>query len=129
MSRNGDRERDWILAIDDELAILDIVKTALEIEGYTVHTASTPTEGIKFYEQHWQSIKLVLMDFMMPEMRGDLVFERLRRINPDVRVLLLTGSYLLEGNKEFDGRLRGYMQKPFNLDVLALKVETAIDSH
>lgn len=129
MNRNDDSEQDCILAIDDELAILDIVKTALESEGYTVHTASTPTEGIKFYEQHWRSIKLVLMDFMMPEMTGDLVFEHLHRINPDVRVLLLSGSYLLQGNEKFNSRLRGHMQKPFSLDVLALQVRTAIDSH
>ena len=40
MSRNGDSEQDCILAIDDELAILDIVKTALEIEGFDIHSRS-----------------------------------------------------------------------------------------
>jgi len=129
MSRNGDSEPVSILAIDDEPAILDILKTALEREGYTVHTASTPMAGIKFYEQHWRTIELVLTDFMMPEMTGDMVVEHLQRINPDVRVLLLSGSYVLEGNKKFDNSLRGHMQKPFNLDVLALQVKAAIDSH
>jgi two-component system, cell cycle sensor histidine kinase and response regulator CckA len=127
MSSNGVSQQDFILAIDDELAILDIVKTALETDGYTVHTASTPTEGIKFYEQHWRSIKLVLIDFMMPEMTGDMVFEHLQRINPDVRVLLLSGSYMLGENEKFDSRLRGYLQKPFKLDVLALRVKDSID--
>ena len=129
MSCSSVSRQDCILAIDDELTILDIVKTALETEGYTVHTASTPTKAIKFYEQHWRKIELVLMDFMMPEMTGDLVFEHLQRINPDVRVLLLTGSYMFQRDERFVRRLRGYMEKPINLNVLALRVKDVIDSH
>jgi two-component system, cell cycle sensor histidine kinase and response regulator CckA len=128
MSCSGVSRQHWILAIDDELAILDIVKTALKAEGYTVHIASSPTEGIKFYEQHWRNIKLVLIDFMMPEMTGDLVFEHLQRINPDVRVLLLTGSFMFQKDEKFVRRLRGYMEKPINLDILAVRVKDAIDS-
>ena len=128
MSCSGVSRQDWILAIDDEFAILDIVKTALETEGHTVHTISSPIEGIKFYEQHWTNIKLVLIDFMMPEMTGNLVFERLQRINPDVRVLLLTGSFMFRKDEEFVRRLRGYLEKPINLDVLAVRVKDAIDS-
>jgi two-component system, cell cycle sensor histidine kinase and response regulator CckA len=129
MIPSGISQQDCILAIDDEAAILDIVKTALEPDGYTVHMASTPAEGIQFYEQHWRSIKSVLIDFMMPEMTGDIVVEHLQRINPDIRVLLLSGCYVLEGNNEFEGRLHGYIRKPFSVDVLALRVKDAIDSH
>jgi two-component system, cell cycle sensor histidine kinase and response regulator CckA len=129
MIQSGHSQQDWILAIDDEAAILDIVKTALEPEGYTVHIASTPTEGIEFYEQNWRSIKLVLLDFMMPEMTGDIVVEHLQRINPDIRVLLLSGSYVMQGNNEFEGRLHGYIRKPFSLDALTLRVKDAINSN
>ena len=83
-------EKPGILVIDDETNMLDIIKTTLEGEGYRVFTAGEPQVGLDLYEQHWREIKVVLLDYLMPNMTGDLVFECLQRINPDVRVLLLT---------------------------------------
>jgi len=116
---------DGILAIDDEVAILDIIRITLEGEGYVVHTASTPSEGIKLYTQHRQSIGLVLLDFMMPGMSGDLVLGRLQQINPRVRAILLSGSYMPGENKKFENGLCGCMQKPFSLENLIRQVRTA----
>ncbi len=120
--------KNTVLAIDDEPEILNLFRAALEIHGFIVHTASSPNQGIQLYEQQWQNIQLVLMDFMMPEMTGDLVLERLQRINPDVRVLLVTGSYVRGENGKFEDGLSGYLQKPFDLEVLAQRVRTVIDA-
>jgi CheY-like chemotaxis protein len=76
------KSRGGVLAIDDEPELLKIVKGSLEAHGFEVHTASSAKEGVEFYEQNWENINLVLLDFLMPEMTGDLVFECLKHKNP-----------------------------------------------
>lgn len=111
-----------ILAIDDEPDIVGIVKALLEGEGFTVHTATSPQDGLTLFAQHAAHIKLVLLDYLMPGMKGDVVFERLKRIKPDVKVLLVS-AYADQVAKEMEAReLRGYLRKPFSLEVLVDRV-------
>ena len=128
MSPTRNKKARVILAIDDEAEILEIIKATFESKGYTIHTASHPSEGIGLYERLWREIDLVLLDFLMPEMTGDLVFECLRNINPGARVLLLTACDDNVAKKMFDDGLRGYIQKPFYLDDLSQRVEEEIDA-
>src|SRR5271169_1527543 len=114
--------RDGVLAIDDEPELLDIVRRSLEPAGFEVHTALTAEEGVAIYEKNWKTIKLVLLDFLMPEMTGDLVFECLKRQNPDVRTILLTGCEDGVATRMFQEGLFGYMHKPFYLDDLVRRV-------
>jgi len=116
------------LAIDDETEILEIIRETFENRGYKVHLASQPSEGIGIYERLWREIDLVLLDFLMPEMTGDLVYECLRDINPDARVLLLTACDDNVAKKMFEDGLRGYIQKPFYLDDLTQRVEEEIEA-
>ena len=112
----------FILTIDDEPEILEILKQCLESEGFQVLAAAGSKNGIEVYEKRWQEIGLVLLDYLMPNMTGDLVFECLQQINPDVRVLLLTGCDEQVARKMFETGLRGYIQKPFYVDDLAQRV-------
>ena len=105
-----------------------MLKLALECEGFMVHTASSPSEAIKLYEERWREIGMVLLDFLLPEMSGDSVFESLQRLNPDVRVVLLTGCEASVAEKMFTKGLRGYLQKPFSLQDLAQKIREAINA-
>ena len=116
-----------VLVIDDEKDILDVVKTCLEGEGFTVHTAWDPSEGIKLYEQRCREIGLVLLDYIMPDMTGDLVYECLRRVNPDAKVILLTGCEDNVAKRIFEAGLRGYIQKPFYLDDLVSRVREELE--
>jgi DNA-binding response OmpR family regulator len=116
-----------ILAIDDEPEILEIIKQCLEMEGFQVLTASGPKEGLKLYEERAPEIGVVLLDFLMPEMTGDLVFECLRQKNPDVRVILLTGCEDSVARKMFETGLRGLMQKPFYIDDLVNRVREELN--
>jgi two-component system cell cycle sensor histidine kinase/response regulator CckA len=111
-----------ILVIDDEPEILQTLKPALEAEGWTVHTAATPWEGLRLYEQRWRDIGLVLLDYLLPEMQGDELFEALQQLNPDVRVLLLTACDDIVARRLFEHGLRGYIQKPFFMDDLIARV-------
>ena len=128
MSPASNRRSRVILAIDDETEILEIIRETFENRGYKVHLASQPSEGIGIYERLWREIDLVLLDFLMPEMTGDLVYECLRDINPDARVLLLTACDDNVAKKMFEDGLRGYIQKPFYLDDLTQRVEEEIEA-
>jgi DNA-binding NtrC family response regulator len=120
--------RDGILAIDDELELLDIVRKSLELAGFKVHTASTARDGIELYEKHWKNIKVVLLDYVMPEMTGDLIFDCLKRQNPDVRAILLTGCDDHVAKPMLQEGLFGYMHKPFFVEDLFHQMHQAIDS-
>jgi DNA-binding NtrC family response regulator len=126
MTPSNGHQKVCILAIDDEEGFLGLLKAALECQGYHVHTASTPENAIKLYEERWREIGMVLLDFLLPKMSGDLVFDELKRLNPDVQVVLLTGCEESVADKMFQKGLRGYLQKPFSLPDLTQRVQDAI---
>jgi len=128
MNQRGNNRQQGILAIDDEGDILDVLKNTLEAAGFKVHTASSAQEGVELYERLWREIDLVLLDYLMPEMTGDLVFECLRRMNPDARVILLTACDDNVARKMFETGLRGYIQKPFYLDDIVHRVHEEINA-
>jgi CheY-like chemotaxis protein len=100
----------------------------LERLGYRAHIASNPNEAIKLYEEQWRDIKMVILDFRLPQMSGDLIFEKLQRLNPDVRVCLLTSHNECVAEKMFEKGLRGYLQKPFSFPDLTQRVQDALDA-
>jgi DNA-binding NtrC family response regulator len=122
------RQKECILAIDDEEGFLGMLKAALECYGFVVRTACRPNEAIKLYAEHHRDISMVLLDYLLPEMSGELVFENLQRLNPDVRVVLLTGCEESVADKMLKRGLRGYLQKPFSLPDLTQRVRDAINA-
>jgi CheY-like chemotaxis protein len=86
-------------------------------------------EGISIYAQHRDQIELVLLDMIMPQMGGRKVFEELRRINPSLKVLLVTGYSPEEIASELLGQgAVGLIQKPYDLKGLARAIRNALDS-
>lgn len=128
MNSNNAPARPQILVIDDEIEILDVIRQILLDEGFTVHTAHTPHDGLELYERLWREIDLVLLDYLMPEMTGDVVFESMQRINPDAKVVLLTGCDDNVAKRMFEKGLHGYLQKPFYLDDLIKRVREEIEA-
>jgi PAS domain S-box-containing protein len=118
-----------ILVIDDEEAILVMVKKVLIQSGYTVHTAHTGKEGIRLFEREFQSIDLVLLDIKMPGMAGDRVLERLIEIDPKARVLMSSGyseeklyeNLMEKGAADFIG-------KPFRVSALMRKIREVLST-
>ena len=92
------------------------------MEGFQVLTAPGAKAGIKVYEERGPEIGVILLDYVMPDMTGDLVFECLRQKNPDARVILLTGCEDAVARKMFEAGLRGFIQKPFYIDDLVNRV-------
>lgn len=112
-----------ILLVDDEPMILEVGKEILAALGYDVLTASTGQEALDIYHSNLNHIDLFIIDMIMPHMSGGELFDKLRELNPAVRVLLASG-YSLEGEaREIMKRgCRGFIQKPFSISELSTKL-------
>jgi len=77
-----------ILCVDDETTGLFIRKMTLESQGYRVLTAEDGAEGLAIFSS--ETIDLVILDYMMAGMNGDVVAERMKRLKPAVPIVLLS---------------------------------------
>jgi len=112
-----------ILLVDDEHMVLEVSVKMLERLGYTVLEAKGGREAIDIYEAHKNEIDLVVLDMIMPGMGGGETYDRIKEINPGVRVLLSSG-YSLDGQASeiLNRGCDGFIQKPFKMEELLGKV-------
>ena len=105
-----------ILLVDDEESIRSIGKAALERFGYTVHVACDGLEGLRVYTQRQKEIDLVLLDLVMPRLGGAVCFEKLKELNPSIKVVLMSG--FTRNRRVNDLMAKGclfFLRKPFEL--------------
>jgi CheY-like chemotaxis protein len=109
--------------VDDEEMIMGVNQELLEALEYKVYTASSGQKGIDIYTEKRNEINLVILDMMMPGMSGGETFDRLREINPKVKVILSSG-YSLTGEAQaiMERGCNGFLQKPFRMEELSDKV-------
>lgn len=113
-----------VLVIDDEAPVREAVADILEMDGIEVIAAANGTDGIALYQERMADIGLVILDLSMPGISGEETFRRLRRINPNVKVLLSSGYSQVEAIRHFSGEgLAGFMQKPYNAATLQQEVK------
>ncbi|OQW98213.1 MAG: hypothetical protein BWK74_05110 [Desulfobacteraceae bacterium A6] len=105
-----------ILFVDDEEMIISLGKEILKKLGYNVLLANGGREALEVYENNRGKIDLVILDMIMPDLSGNDVFEKMREIDPDARVLLSSG-YSINGQAAeiIKKGCCGFIQKPFNL--------------
>ena len=117
-----------ILLVDDEKIGREVTGELLESMGYVIYEAGSGQEAIAIYMEKKNEIDLVILDMIMPGISGGETFERLREINPEIRVLLSSG-YSLEGQAQqiMDRGCRGFLQKPFHPKKLSRKVREMLD--
>ncbi|MFH1351590.1 MAG: response regulator [Pseudomonadota bacterium] len=112
-----------ILLVDDEEMILNVGKQMIESLGYEVIVSRSGREAIKVYEKSRDKIDMVIVDMIMPEMGGGEIYDRLKGINPGIKVLLASGYSLNGQATEIMNRgCGGFIQKPFNLNELSKKI-------
>ena len=105
------------LVIDDEPLLTDLVCEILTAGGFKVMSALNGASGIDLFAQHHREISLVVLDFSMPDMDGREVFERMKGIDPDVRVVLCSGYAESEMSSAFrDSKPDWFLQKPYTID-------------
>jgi nitrogen-specific signal transduction histidine kinase/CheY-like chemotaxis protein len=119
-----------ILLVDDEKMIINVGKQMMETLGYRVFVATTGKEAVGLYKKHTGKIDMVVLDMIMPHMSGAIIYERLREIDADVKVLLSSGYSMNGQAKEILARgCQGFIQKPFNLTDLSRKLREILDNN
>jgi signal transduction histidine kinase len=113
-----------ILLVDDEELILDVGKGILDKLGYHTLIADSGKEAIEIYRENQNMIALVILDLVMPEMNGRETYERLKEINPQIKILLSSG-YSIDGAARdiLKGSSDGFIQKPFDVKILSCKID------
>ncbi len=127
-SREMSRGTETILIVDDESLILDVGRELLKALGYKVFTAQNGSTAIDICTQAKESIDLVILDMVMPEMSGGEIFDELKKIKPDVKVLLSSG-YSINGqaSKIINRGCVGFIQKPFTMGEIAIHLRKILD--
>jgi PAS domain S-box-containing protein len=116
-----------VLVIDDEEAVREMVKTALERHGYTVLVAHGGLDAIDIFKQHAGNIDVAILDLSMPGISGEETLPELRKIRPEVKVLVSSGYSETEAMAMFRGQqVSGFVQKPYTVAVLAEMIKSAL---
>ena len=118
-----------ILLVDDEKIIINVSVEMLEKLGYRVLKAISSKEAISKYQANSAKIDMVILDLIMPKISGGEVYDKLKEINPQVKVLLSSG-YSVDGlaTEILRRGCNGFIQKPFNMEELSMKVNKILDS-
>jgi PAS domain S-box-containing protein len=116
-----------ILLVDDEELVRNVAGKMLEHCGFRVLIASDGREAIDLFRQHEAEIVCVLLDLTMPRMDGEQTFRELRRLQPDVRVILASGYSDSETmQRSANEALAGALEKPYQLQSLSAKLHEVL---
>jgi len=109
--------------------VLDVGAEMLRSLGYHTITAANGKEAIEIFHANSQSIRLIILDMIMPQMSGGEVFDALKSHSPDVRVLLSSG-YSIEGQagEILQRGCAGFIQKPFNIHQMSQEIRKVLDA-
>ncbi len=122
---NGD---ETILLVEDEKMLLKMAKSVLESFGYKVLAASAPDEALSIARESKGRIHLLVSDVVMPKMNGGTLAAKISEMRPDVKCLFMSGytSNVIASHGILDESVE-FIQKPFPLPALAIKVREVLD--
>jgi len=117
-----------ILLVDDEEMIIDAGKEMLEEIGYTVLTATSGQQAIDAFRERESEIHMVILDMIMPEMGGGETYDKLREVDPEIKVLLSSG-YSVDGEATeiLERGCNGFIQKPFDMKEISRKIREILE--
>ena len=121
--QNDEPQRETILLVEDEPAVRQLFSQALSRAGYRVHAARDGQEALKVFDQHGDSVDLLLTDMRMPFMGGAELAGQLRARRRTLKLLCISG-YTGGSELEFSG---DFLAKPFSRDELLAKVREILD--
>lgn len=122
------RESETVLFVDDEDMITEVAEDLLNLLGFKTLIARSGKETVEIYEENKSQIGVVILDMIMPDISGGEVYDRLKKINPKVKVLLSSG-YSTDGrvNAILDRGCNGFIQKPYNMKELSQILREILD--
>jgi PAS domain S-box-containing protein len=117
-----------ILVVDDEKTLQDLLRPTLEKQNFNVLSAFDGIEAIAVYEENQNKIDIVLLDMLMPKLSGLSTIPKLRQINPQIKIICMTGSMLDNLGSEMNAAIRKmpFLQKPFNYEDVASMVNEVL---
>ena len=124
---NGKRET--LLVVEDELMLLDLLKSLFEEEGYSVVTANDGEQAVNIFRTQGNVIALVLTDMGLPKLGGWEVFQKLREMKPGVKVILASG--FIDAAVREDLMKRGasdVFQKPYVPQLILERIRKILDT-
>ncbi len=122
------RGKGTILVVDDEQVVRDLARQSLERHGYKVLVAENGPAAIDIVQSDGHAIELVLLDLGMPGMSGEETLPHLRKIKPDLHVIVSSGYSETETLRLFKGaRVSAFIQKPYTARQLAAQVKSVLE--
>jgi signal transduction histidine kinase/ActR/RegA family two-component response regulator len=117
-----------ILLVDDEDRVIDVGTKLLKKLGYTVFEARSGKEAIEIYKENKDKIALVFLDMVMPDVGGGEAYDRMKEINPNVKVLLSSGYDIDSEAKSILARgCDAFILKPFGMGEVSAKIREILD--
>ncbi len=116
-----------ILLVDDEKGVIEVCSEMLESLGYQVTAVSSGKEAIEALTSAKERMDLVILDLVMPRMNGRQTFEKIRALDPDIKVVVSSGfSREEEIEKMMQQGCDGYILKPFDMSTLSKKLDAVL---
>ncbi|MCP4371196.1 MAG: response regulator [Deltaproteobacteria bacterium] len=115
-----------ILILDDEEEVIDTCRLVLEHLGYKVLTAKTGMEAIGIVDTTGEDIDLVILDIGLPDMMGEKVCLKIQELRPNIKVVVSTGYMLDEISDNMKINAQGFIQKPFSMSAMAMKIKEVL---
>jgi len=117
-----------VLLVDDEDIVLAAGERVLKALGYKVLSARGGKEAIELYKANEHEIDMVLLDMIMPEMGGGETYDQMKKINPNIKVLLSSG-YSIDGEATeiLERGCDSFIEKPFNMKQLSRSIREILD--
>jgi two-component system cell cycle sensor histidine kinase/response regulator CckA len=118
-----------VMVVEDESALRTLLQDMLRRLGYTAVPACDGVEALEIYRERGAEVDLVLLDLNMPRMNGQTAFAELKQINPNVRVLLMSGyTQSTELEQLVRAGAAGHVRKPFDLADLSRQISRALSN-
>jgi two-component system cell cycle sensor histidine kinase/response regulator CckA len=123
------KAKETVFLIDDDDMIADVSELILKNSGYDVVIAKSGKEAIEVYKENHSRIDMVILDMILPDMGGGDTYDRLKEINPGVKVLMASGYDIdYQGRDVMERGCDGFIQKPFNMNDLLEKIRGILTS-
>lgn len=111
--------KELVLVVDDEANILQVAQATLERFGYQTLTAGNGADAIAVYAQNMNEIAAVLTDMAMPFMDGEALIRALKQIDPDVKIIAMSGLVSAGQTAELKSlNVNAFLPKPFTAEAL-----------
>src|SRR5271154_4623530 len=105
-----------VLAIDDNEEFRNLITELLRPLGFEVDAVASPVKALEKFTQEKDKFQLVLLDYYMPQLDGAKTFEWLKKLNPEVKVIIVSGAEELRLRQILaQHQIDGYIRKPFRI--------------